>query len=90
MISNNVPTRRKDAFLPLAIHLPTSRKCAEESSVSESPALLLSRKQEIKNPEYSIRLVIIQTIAKYFVGKAKHKQDKKNDTAAPHPCNGKV
>lgn len=30
MISNNVPAQRKDAFLPLAIHLPTSQKCAEE------------------------------------------------------------
>lgn len=48
MISNNVPTRRKDRFLPLAIHLPTSPKCAEESSISKSPAHVLSHKQKIK------------------------------------------
>lgn len=59
MISNNVPTRRKDRFLPLAIHLPTSPKCAEESSISKSPAHVLSHKQKIKKPEYLIRHVKI-------------------------------
>lgn len=84
MISNNVPTHRKDTFPPPVICLPNSQKMCSGITSILSPALLLSHKQKMKSPEYLIRHVIIQTITKYFVGEANHKQEKK-DTTTPHP-----
>lgn len=49
MISNNVPTRRKDTFLPLAIHLHTSPKCAEESSVFKGRLIFCPISKRLKN-----------------------------------------